>query len=254
MGQRAVSLSKSAAPSLLIEGRVVPLTVRLDRRARRYIVRVDPFTGEVAVISPSAHGRSTALSFAREQAGWIAEKLAAVPPARAYADGVTIPFHGIDHIIRHRSQQRGVVSVHTPDPLGEKLPALCVSGALHHLPRRLEDWLKRESRREIGARLTIHADRLGFSPPAFGLRDPRSRWGSCTSQGNMSFSWRLILAPEFVLDYVVAHETAHLKQMNHGKSFWRLLEKLTPDVQRAENWLKRNGALLHRVGIPAAVS
>src|SRR5690242_20542938 len=124
MPQRSACLPKSAAPHLLIEGRVVPLCFRFDKRARRYIVRVDPFTGEVAVISPSARGKSTALSFAREQAGWIAEKLAALPPARAYADGGTIPFRGLDHVIRHRSNERGVVRIHTPDPSGTELPAL----------------------------------------------------------------------------------------------------------------------------------
>jgi predicted metal-dependent hydrolase len=247
MPKRPVRLPQRTTSKLVIDGQIVPLRLRLDRRARRYIVRVDPFTGEVAVTSPSKRGTETALLFAREQADWIAEKLAALPPVRAFSDGSLIPFRGEDHLIRHCPQARGVVWIEKAAAVSQT-PVLCVAGEEVFLARRLEDWLKRRARKEIAARLATHAHRLDLAPPRFGLRDPRSRWGSCTSEGRMSFSWRLILAPDFVLDYVVAHEVAHLKEMNHSPAFWSLAQSLSAHVEEAENWLKFKGALLHRVG------
>ena len=108
------------------------------------------------------------------------------------------------------------------------------------------DFLKREARRTLDARAVHYAEILGVTPARVTVRDTSSRWGSCSSTRNLSFSWRLILAPGFVLEYVVAHEVAHLREMNHGHRFWRLVEELVGDVERPQAWLNENGALLHR--------
>jgi predicted metal-dependent hydrolase len=119
-------------------------------------------------------------------------------------------------------------------------------GAPEHLARRVTDFLKAEARREIALRTRAKAASLGKPVTAITIRDTKSRWGSCNSAGRIAFSWRLIMAPEFVLDYVVAHEVAHLAELNHGVRFWRLCASLTEaDPKAARAWLKRHGPELH---------
>jgi predicted metal-dependent hydrolase len=149
---------------------------------------------------------------------------------------------GTPHLIRAAPQTlRGVVECADG--------VLTVPGDPAHLSRRLTDYLKAEARREIGIRARDKAARIERRVAAVTLRDTRSRWGSCNSAGRLNFSWRLIMAPEFVLDYVVAHEVAHLAEMNHGPKFWRLCAQLSgADPTTARAWLKRHGPELHAYG------
>ncbi|MFC6049880.1 M48 family metallopeptidase, partial [Methylobacterium hispanicum] len=117
-----------------------------------------------------------------------------------------------------------------------------------HVARRAREFLQAEALRDLKLSITHHTERLGQGPARITLRDTRSRWGSCTARGELNFSWRLILAPPLVLDYLVAHEMAHLREMNHSDRFWRLVGELCPNVDAAEAWLKRHGAGLHRYG------
>jgi hypothetical protein len=123
-----------------------------------------------------------------------------------------------------------------------------VSGFAEHLPRRVRDFLKREARAMLTERAHDKAGRLDRPIARISLRDTRSRWGSCSSDGGLSFSWRLILAPEEVLDYVVAHEVAHLMHHDHGAKFWALVTDLTPSVDAPRQWLRAHGPELHRYG------
>jgi predicted metal-dependent hydrolase len=125
-------------------------------------------------------------------------------------------------------------------------PTIRVGGRPEHASRRLIDWLKREARRKIEERVLEHATRLGVRPKRITIRDTSSRWGSCSSARSLSFSWRLVMAPPAVLDYVVAHEVAHLRELNHHPRFWRLVDFLVPDVEKSQAWLSEHGALLHR--------
>jgi len=125
-------------------------------------------------------------------------------------------------------------------------PTIRVEGQPEHTPRRLLDWLKREARRKIDERVWIYAEQLGVTPKRITIRDTTSRWGSCSSTRSLSFSWRLILAPASVLDYVVAHEVSHLRELNHRPRFWRLVETLVADIDKSQNWLSENGTMLHR--------
>ena len=121
-----------------------------------------------------------------------------------------------------------------------------VSGRSEHAPRRLLDYLKREARKTLTARTQELTSRIGLAPKRITVRDTESRWGSCSADRALSFSWRLILAPPFVLDYVVAHEVAHMRHMNHGPRFWNLVRELVGDVDSPQAWLSANGPLLHR--------
>ena len=116
------------------------------------------------------------------------------------------------------------------------------------MPRRVRDFLVKEAGRDIEAAVASHAKKLGAAPRKITLRDTTSRWGSCSSSGTLSFSWRLIMAPRFVLDYLAAHEAAHLLHMNHSAAFWAAVGRLTADTERAEAWLKAHGSGLLRFG------
>jgi predicted metal-dependent hydrolase len=125
---------------------------------------------------------------------------------------------------------------------------LCVAGEAPHVPRRVRDYLKREARKELERASRAAAAALGVAVKRISIRDQTSRWGSCSTTGVLSYSWRLIMAPPFVLDYLAAHEAAHLVEMNHSRRFWRLVEGIYPDVRRAKAWLDAHGGDLHRYG------
>jgi len=221
---------------LRIDGRAVELSVKLNPRARRLIVKVHPTTGEVIVIAPSKRVLERALEFARGQMDWIARQLAQVPSRVVLMPGARIPFRGEERVIARGDD--GPVSVDGA--------VIHVPGRLEHAPRRLLDFLKRQAKRELETRAFEFAAKIGARPNRITVRDTASRWGSCSSTRSLSFSWRLILAPPFVLDYVVAHEVAHLKEMNHGAGFWRLVRELVGDARRPQAWLRQHGSALHR--------
>jgi predicted metal-dependent hydrolase len=152
----------------------------------------------------------------------------------------------VPHRIVHRAGERGTVWAETRDS-GEKV--LCVAGGVEHTERRVLDYLKREARKDLQKASLAHAAELGVRVKRVSIRDQSSRWGSCTSAGSVSFSWRLILAPPFVLDYLAAHEVAHLVEMNHSARFWRVVARICPSVERAKTWLDTYGNDLHRYGI-----
>lgn len=223
---------------LKIDGRAVELNVRLNTRARRLIVKVHPATGEVMVIAPSRRALDRAVEFAHSEAAWIARQLAQVPSRVTLMPGARIPFRGQEHIIQ-RSESGPVM-------LDDDKPVIHVSGRLEHAPRRILDFLKKQAKKELETLAFEHAARIGTKPRRITVRDTASRWGSCSSTRSLSFSWRLIMAPPFVLDYVVAHEVAHLKEMNHGPAFWRIVHDLAGDVRKPQAWLRQHGSALHR--------
>ncbi|EKE71516.1 M48 family metallopeptidase [Oceanibaculum indicum] len=228
--------------------RTVSVTVRRSARAQRLILRLDQ-TGKVTLVLPPGVREAEAQAFLKAHTGWLESRLAKVPEKLAFAPGASVPYRGVEHRIRHRATgdrmgRRGVVWLETP----ADGPELHIAGPEEHLPRRLTDWLKAEARRELAARSRLYAARLGRPIGRVTVRDTRSRWGSCSSKGDLSFCWRLILAPDFVIDYVVAHEAAHLVEMNHSVRFWRLVDQLQVDRQRAQRWLKAHGPRLHRYG------
>jgi len=244
MGQTRKKVRRQLAGRelLRIDGDAVPVTLRLNPRARRLIVKVHPSTGEVTVVAPSRRAMEGALDFARSESEWIRKRLARVPKPVPLGFGERIPLRGELHLIVEG--EKGRAPVWTDEEDGE--PVILVSGHPEHAQRRILDFLKREARKTLEARTAIYADRLGIKPRRITVRDTASRWGSCSAQRCLSFSWRLILAPDFVLDYVVAHEVAHLKEMNHSPRFWKLVELLGADVKRAQRWLAEHGTLLHR--------
>ncbi|WP_430913919.1 M48 family metallopeptidase [Methylobacterium sp. sgz302541] len=222
------------------------LRVLLRRRpaARRLILRVSHATGEAVLTLPSRTSVATARRFAESHAGWIAVRLAKVPDRIAFAPGASLPLRGVSHGIVRRGTRSGVTLAETD----EGGPVISVSCEAEHVARRVADFLRREAKADLDRAVAAYSAKLGQAPRRITLRDTRSRWGSCTASGELNFSWRLIMAPPVVLDYLVAHEMGHLREMNHSQRFWRLVGDLCPNVDEAEAWLKRNGSSLHRYG------
>jgi hypothetical protein len=226
---------------------IYPVRVRRHRQARRYTLRIQATTREVILTMPPRGSLREAKDFAQRHGAWIAARLHRLPEAAPFADGLSIPLRGMTHRIVHRQGARGTVWIEPSDAGG---PLLCVAGGASHLERRIGDYLRREALRELDAASGRAAKQLGVSIKRITVRDPSSRWGSCSTNGVLSYSWRLILAPPFVLDYLAVHEVAHLIEMNHSPRFWRLVARLCPDAGRAKAWLDANGADLHRYGLP----
>lgn len=230
-----------------IEGRRVPVQIRHHPRARRYVLRIDLTRGEVCITAPKRGSLKEAMAFAQSHSKWIGERLAQVPPVVSFCDGAEIPFQGQTHIVRHVGGKRGVVKVRPPTA-GDELPEIHVPGDPDFLSRRLSDWLRVRAKEELSLRVAHHASALDVRPARITIRDQTSRWGSCSANRTLSFSWRLILTPPDVLDYVAAHEVVHLVHMNHSKSFWKCLASLYPNYRPPVKWLEEQGPSLHRYG------
>lgn len=226
---------------LRIDGAEVPVEIRTHPRARRITLRLDRITGGLRLTLPKGVSVDEGLRFAARQQGWVQSRLSALPGPVPFADGAEVPLLGAVHTIVHRPDaRRGVWRSR-----GE----IHVSGLPEHLPRRVSDFLKAEARAAIAPRARELAARIGRTPGRITLRDTRSRWGSCTARGDLNFSWRLVMAPEDVLHYVVAHEIAHLRHMDHSPQFWELCAELTGAPMNAPRaWLKREGPSLLRYG------
>ncbi len=226
--------------SLTIGGAAVPVKLRRSTRAQRISLRVDPQDRAVVLVLPGHVPPAQGMAFARSQTDWLAARLAALPAAIPFVDGMVLSLLGTDHPVHHCPEDRGGVWIE-----GGRI---LVSGRPEHFSRRLSDWLKRQARAEITTRALPMAATINRTAGRISLRDPRSRWGSCTSRGDLAFSWRLILAPASVMDYVVAHEVAHLAEMNHSPVFWRTVRRLVADIEGPRRWLRQNGSELHRYG------
>ena len=218
-----------------------PVTIRLRRscRARRYSLRVSATARDALLTMPERGSIAAAEAFVLRHGAWLAERLAALPRQVPFRPGEILPLRGMPHTITHVPGLRGVCQADG---------RLLTGGRTEDVARALMNWLKVQARRDFEAAVPVHAARIGRAAGRIRIGDPKSRWGSCSSTGRLAFSWRLVLAPPFVLDYVAAHEVAHLVEMNHAKRFWDLVATLCPNHDEARRWLSRHGPELHRYG------
>ncbi|HEY0303074.1 MAG TPA: SprT family zinc-dependent metalloprotease [Rhizomicrobium sp.] len=246
---RALFSRRTSEPSVItVEcGReIILVQLRRNRLARRYTLRIQTATREVVLTMPPRGSLKQAREFAQRHGAWIAARLQRLPAPLPFVDGAMLPIRGVDHRIAHRPQARGTVWTEDASD-GARL--LCVAGAAPHMPRRVRDYLKREAKRDLETASRRAALALGATLKRVSIRDQSSRWGSCSTTGVLSYSWRLILTPGFVLDYLAAHEAAHLVEMNHSRAFWRQVERICPEFKKAKAWLDAHGADLHRYGM-----
>jgi len=237
----------SDAPErMVIDGDGEPYHVEIKRHAnaRRYTLRVRETSRDVVLTMPPRGSLRQAKAFAEKHVEWISARLKRLPGPIPFRHNAVVPLRGVPHRIVHRTGSRGTVWIESAR--GEML--LCVAGKPEHVARRVRDFLKREAERDLVAASRKYAEMLDVSIRSISIRDTASRWGSCSYQGALSYSWRLVLAPPFVLDYLAAHELAHRLELNHSKRYWKIVDRIFPNRARAETWLRANGASLHRYG------
>jgi predicted metal-dependent hydrolase len=250
MSSRALLYRRPSEPQAIpiVFGKAVYLVrIRRHRQARRYTLRIHAATREVLLTMPPRGSLKEAKDFAQKHGGWIAARLHRLPVAAPFTHDTIVPLRGSEHRIVHRPGARGAVWTDTGKD-GERL--ICVAGEAPHVDRRVSDFLQREAQRDLEVASRRAAEKLKVVVKRVSVRDQSSRWGSCSTTGVLSFSWRLILAPPYVLDYLAIHEVAHLVEMNHSRRFWRLVNRLCPDANRAKVWLDVHGTDLHRYGLP----
>ncbi|MFD2205092.1 M48 family metallopeptidase [Kiloniella antarctica] len=234
--------SQQQSHTLDIEGRKVGVIVQPHPTSRKLSLRLVPGEDAVKVVAPIGCPLSEILEFVNRQKNWVAERFNQHPIKKDYQDGDSIPILGREHIIirinpeNSPRQSKGVAWLEAEQ--------LFIKSHPEHLPRRVKDFLKKEVRFEIDLRAQEKAALINKKITAIRIKDTTSRWGSCSTHGNLNFSWRLIFAPEQVLDYVVAHEVAHLEHMNHSAAFWAVVDELTNARKWSQNWLKINGSKL----------
>ncbi len=233
-----------------IVGLDAPVEVRRHPAARRMTLRVSRTKRAVIVTVPMRCNVDDAGTFVNRHLEWVRDRLGTLPVPVPFADGAQIPIRGAFHrlsISGNLNPGRPLVETQLPETL-TTVPILAVSGSASSAPRHLARWLHEQARYDLDRQVAIHAKRLSLQPIRIAIRDQTSRWGSCSTTRVLSFSWRLILAPPDVLDYVAAHEVAHLAEMNHGPKFWALVAQTMPEMDGPRRWLAAYGTELHRYG------
>ncbi|MFC3067949.1 M48 family metallopeptidase [Phenylobacterium soli] len=231
---------------LEVAGAVV--TLKINRRARRVSLRLDRTRRQIVATAPSARRLSEAAAFARERAGWIAERLAELPPPSPIRPGMTLEIFGEPVLLetgsgRARWHEGSAFTPHRISAMGEG----------EGFARAVILVIKKRALQVFTERTAVYAAELGAPMPKVAIMDAKARWGSCRAgrhgqPGSIRYSWRLALAPFAVADYVAAHECAHLKELNHGPRFWAHVKALVGDERPHRAWLRAEGARLHAFG------
>ncbi len=227
---------------------VIRVSLRRVATAKRFTLRVRSATRDVVLTMPRRASLASARAFVEQHVAWVGARVSRLPEPVRFAPGAVIPLRGEPHRIAHRPGARGAVWIEPAPEDGDALPSLCVAGGADHVARRVGDFLRREAQADLRRAVARHAQALGVAIARIGVRDTTSRWGSCSAAGVLSFSWRLILAPPYVLDYLAAHEVAHRRHLDHSPRFWAVTRRLAPLTDRAEAWLSAHGPGLHRYG------
>ncbi|SLN61317.1 hypothetical protein AQS8620_02800 [Aquimixticola soesokkakensis] len=212
------------------------ILLRPSAQGRRLSLRISALDGRVTLSMPKRVREAEAMAFLREKESWIRQNMPDDVSAVVPKIGGFVPFEGqeltlVPAKLRSARQEGAQLLVpEAPDMVGPRVQA----------------FLKLHAKNRLAAASALYAQALGVGFGKITLRDTRSRWGSCTSEGNLMYSWRLIMAPPAVLDYVAAHEVAHLQEMNHSPAYWAVVGQIYPDWRPARKWLHEHGAKLHR--------
>lgn len=214
----------------------IPLIIRPHARARRLKLRYDAAKGAAVVTLPPGMKERHARNFVEQNREWLTNQMQKSPPSRQLVPGEQIPLRGENHLLVHVPDNPARITVENRH--------LLIGGRREGFEVRLQNWLKKQARLAVEERAGEMILKSGKKFRRISVRDTKSRWGSCSSTGTLSFCWRLILAPPEVLDYVVAHEVAHLHEMNHSAAFWRVVDELVPHAKKSRKWLRDHGPAL----------
>lgn len=214
----------------------IEVTLRHSARAKRLSLRVSRLDGRVTLTLPQRAPEREGIAFLRSKESWLRGHLAQLRPSTPVEVGQTVLFRGeavpvVNGAGRHARIIAGQIEVAASSPAAPQIKAL----------------LRHQARDALAAASGKYAQQLRRSYTRLSIRDTRSRWGSCSAQGALMYSWRLIMAPPEVLDYVAAHEVSHLVEMNHQPAFWAVVAQLCPDFETHRRWLRDNGDQLHRI-------
>lgn len=223
-------------------GHRIKVRLEVNAKARRLIIRLDERRREAVAVAPSSRQIEAAAAFAAERVDWISSRLQHLPEITRFEDGEIFQYRGEDCEISLEGEGR-IARIHLGDPR-----ILSVPGDPETTPSRVVRFLKKQAKADLTRAVTRHCEILKVSAKGVSVKDTRSRWGSCTVDGQLAFSWRLIMAPPEVLNYVAAHECAHLREMNHSAKFWAHVARCCPDWQRQRAWLRLHGTELQAAG------
>ena len=226
-------------------GHRVRVRFEVNAKARRLILRLDERRREAVAVAPTRRQIKDAAAFAAERADWISMRLQHLPEPVRFEEGATIRYRGEALMLTAEGEGR-MARIWPEDEKTPKL--LSAPGDPETLALRVTRFLKKQAKADLTRSVKRHCETLGVGFKTITVKDTRSRWGSCTHDGQLSFSWRLIMAPAGVLDYVAAHECAHLLEMNHSPKFWAKVAKCCPDWKRHRAWLRAHGVELQSAG------
>jgi len=243
-----VPVASDPAAESILTAQAIEVRVKVYARARNFRLRIAS-NGEPVLSVPARGNIKDAKEFLNRQKGWLIKRLNERPKPVAFVEGAKFPIRAQIYQIFGTGKSRGQVEIMIHEQgILLKNPKLVVPGGEKHMARRLRDWLKKEAFKDLETASQRHAKTLGVSFSSISIKGQSSRWGSCSSSGRINYNWRLIMAPQFVLDYVAAHEVAHLCEMNHSKAFWDKVRLTLPDMERGRDWLKENGNQLMAYG------
>lgn len=226
---------------VMVDGEALAVMLKRHARARRMTLRQSRDGEHFILTVPRRHSRKAAEAFLNASAGWMEKTRARLPVIMPITDGGRLLLRGEHYTIAATGKLRGLIA------LNRETRQIAVPGAPSHVKRRLTEWLKREAGKDLHEASRRYAAAMNVTVKRLGVRDQKSRWGSCSADGVLSYSWRLVMAPPLVLDYVAAHEVAHLREMNHGPRFWRLVLSHCTGAREARTWLRQHGQSLHRM-------
>ena len=227
-------------------GQHVRVRFEVNAKARRLILRLDERRREAVAVAPSRRQIKDAAAFAAERADWISMRLQHLPEPVRFEEGAMIQYRGAPLQLTSEGEGR-IAKIWPEDENSPRL--LSVPGDPETMELRVMRFLKKQARADLTRAVKRHCATLGVTHKSLSVKDTRSRWGSCTHDAQLSFSWRLIMAPPEVLDYVAAHECAHILEMNHSPKFWAQVSKCCPDWKHHRSWLRTHGAGLQAAGV-----
>lgn len=232
----------------LLEAGAIRLPVKIveNSRATRLTLRIVPGGKSLRLTVPPHVSDIQIDAFLDRNRGWVETRIAKLPDTVTLSNGAVIRFLGVEHRVEFVDGLRGVVE----PVLVNGDPVLRIPGEGPARARKLLAFMKKEARNRLDEAVSRHAAAIDVRPRAIRITDTASRWGSCSSTRTLSFSWRIVMAPPEVLDYLAAHEVAHLREMNHGRDFWELVRSICPQMDRHKAWLRTHGATLHAVMLP----
>lgn len=244
---KRATIQEKYTQDFVLSDRILPLTVSVSARAKKMTLRIASGGRALKVSIPIGTSKKAVNNFLNRYQGWIVTKVAHLPPPVLHEPmlkaGVKIPILGKNYLVVHKAG-RGIAKIVEDEQDGLQI---WIYGDEKYLPRRLRDLLLKQADLTIAPLVAKYASQVARKVKSIRYKDTKSRWGSCSHDGCLTFSWRIMMAPYNVVDYLVAHEVSHLVEMNHGRNFWKLCETLCPQSKACRAWLKRNGQSLHAI-------